>query len=108
MNKKTSEIRELIWDRAKILEKKKNYSLVEQLQLCVFNWTRTKRVDKTKKPSEIREPIWARAKIPNEKDETPCVHRTRCRFPIFIRIFDALSIMINDEVQESWSTHGNG
>ena len=54
MNKKTSEIRELIWDRAKILEKKKNYSLVEQLQLCVFNWTRAERVAKIKKLPEGR------------------------------------------------------
>ena len=33
-------------------------------------------------------------KNPSEKDETPCVHRTLCPFPIFIRIFNALSIMI--------------
>ena len=39
-------------------------------------------------PEEL---FWARAKNPSEKDETPCVHRTLCRFPIFIRILAPLA-----------------
>ena len=52
------------------------------------------RVTKVKKLSETKELDLSSGQNPSEKDETPCVHRTLCRFPIFIRIFNALSIMI--------------
>ena len=52
--------------------------------------------DKTsiKKPSEYQRADLSSGYNPSEKDETPCVHRTLRRFPIFIRIFGALSIII--------------